>query len=221
MIAVSYASIPVFLVVVVAKRKDVPFSWVVVLFGAFILACGSTHVVHVIGIWRPVDWWQALVDGLCALISLASAVVIWPLLPRILAIPSPAQLRALNRELEREKGTLVHTQGELRRAYEEVEQRVAERTAELARANQALQVEIGERRRAEETLRETNEYLDNLFNCASAPIIVWDTRFRITRFNHAFEALTGRGAVEVLGHSLEILFPLAQVETSMGSFRRQ
>ncbi len=149
LIAISYASIPVFLVAFVMKRKDVPFSWVAVLFGAFILACGTTHFVHVLGIWREVDWWQAAVDSVCAAISLASAVVLWPLLPKLLAIPSPAQLRAVNRELEREKAALERTQAELRRANAEVEQRVAERTAELARTNVSLQAEIAERQHAQ------------------------------------------------------------------------
>ncbi len=47
---------------------------------------------------------------------------------------------------------------------------------------------------AEETLRETKEYLDNLITFANAPIIVWDPEFRLTRFNQAFEHLTGRKA---------------------------
>ena len=64
-------------------------------------------------------------------------------------------------------------------------------------------------------LKETNQYLDNLFNYANAPIIVWDPQFRITRFNHAFESLTGRRADEVVGESLEILFPPTLVESSM------
>ena len=75
--------------------------------------------------------------------------------------------------------------------------------------------DITERKRAEEALRETNEYLENLFNYANAPIIVWDPQFKITRFNHAFETLTGRSAAEVLGKSLEILFPPAQIKASM------
>jgi len=67
--------------------------------------------------------------------------------------------------------------------------------------------DITTRKRAQEALRETNEYLESLLNYASAPIIVWDPQFRISRFNHAFESLTGRRADEVIGESVEILFP--------------
>ena len=59
----------------------------------------------------------------------------------------------------------------------------------------------------EDALRETKEYLDNLITYANAPIIVWDPRFRITRFNRAFEHLTGRSAEDVIGKPLDILIP--------------
>jgi len=80
--------------------------------------------------------------------------------------------------------------------------------------------DITERKQSEQKLKETNEYLDNLFNYANAPIIVWDPQFKITRFNHAFEALTGRSENEVLGASLETLFPPNQVEPSMELIRK-
>jgi PAS domain S-box-containing protein len=74
---------------------------------------------------------------------------------------------------------------------------------------------ITERKQAEEALRETRDYLDNLFNYANAPIIVWNPDFEITRFNHAFERLTGRNADEVLGVKLDILFPDDSHDESM------
>ena len=67
--------------------------------------------------------------------------------------------------------------------------------------------DVHERVTAEEELRETRDYLDNLFGYANAPIIVWDPELRITRFNRAFEELTGRAAEEVVGRHLELLFP--------------
>jgi PAS domain S-box-containing protein len=75
--------------------------------------------------------------------------------------------------------------------------------------------DITDRKLAEDSLRETNEYLENLFSYANAPIIVWDTNYNITRFNTAFEILTGRNAGEVIGHSIKILFPEDSVDSSM------
>jgi PAS domain S-box-containing protein len=53
----------------------------------------------------------------------------------------------------------VQSEEELRRARDELETRVRERTAELQQANQALQAEIAERRLAEESLRELSGQL--------------------------------------------------------------
>ena len=80
--------------------------------------------------------------------------------------------------------------------------------------------DITERKRAAEALQQTNAYLENLINYANAPIIVWDPQFRITRFNHAFELLTGLSEAEVIGQSLKILFPLDLVDDSMALIRK-
>lgn len=160
LIAVSYASIPIFLTIFIRKRSDMPFSWAFILFGAFILACGSTHLVHVIGLWWAVDWWQATVDSLTAIISVATAVAVWPMLPKLLKIPSPEQIRIINRELQHEKQKLEYAQAELRKTYEQVEQRVRERTRELANTNEALDLEIVQRKKIEQDLRELNDNLE-------------------------------------------------------------
>jgi PAS domain S-box-containing protein len=96
--------------------------------------------------------------------------------------------------------------------------KLAQEKAETA--NQELQREVAERKRAEGALRETNEYLENLFNYANTPIIVWDPQFRITRFNHAFESLTGRKPADVIGGCLDVLFPPSLVESSMELIRK-
>jgi PAS domain S-box-containing protein len=79
--------------------------------------------------------------------------------------------------------------------------------------------DITAHKRMEDMLRETNAYLENLITHANAPIIVWDPQFRITRFNHAFEILSGRSEAEVVNHSLEILFPPELTEDSMALIR--
>jgi PAS domain S-box-containing protein len=96
-----------------------------------------------------------------------------------------------------------------------LERRVQERTSELTALHQELVAQVDEMRQSRQQLRDTNAYLENLLNYANAPIIVWDPQFRIVRFNHAFEQLTGRSETEVLGQSLGILFPEAFAAESM------
>jgi PAS domain S-box-containing protein len=83
-----------------------------------------------------------------------------------------------------------------------------------------LSRDVTERKNAEETLRETKDYLDNLITYANAPIITWDTNLNITRFNRAFERLTGYESEKVLGKSLPILFPPANCEESLTKIGR-
>ena len=80
--------------------------------------------------------------------------------------------------------------------------------------------DITERKRMENELRETGDYLENLIDYANAPIIVWDKSFNITRFNRAFERLTGLEVQDVLGKSLDLLFPERTREDSMTYIRR-
>jgi PAS domain S-box-containing protein len=114
---------------------------------------------------------------------------------------SYALARSIRYAIERKR-----MEEELERYREHLEELVKERTDELLLANRALQKEIAERKRTGEELRETADYLDSLMSHASAPIIVWDPELRITRFNHAFELLSGYKADEVIGQKLHILF---------------
>jgi PAS domain S-box-containing protein len=102
LIAIAYYSIPITLVYFVRKRIDLPFNWIFLLFGAFIVACGTTHVMEVWTLWHPTYWLSGSIKALTAVISLYTAVELVPLVPKALALPSPAQLEAANRELERE-----------------------------------------------------------------------------------------------------------------------
>lgn len=108
----------------------------------------------------------------------------------------------------------------LKKAHADLETRVEERTRDLTEASWKLQAEITEHKRTEENLRQTRDYLENLFDYANAPIIVWDSDNNITRFNHAFERLTGHKASDVLGKPLEILFPADSKEESLRYIHR-
>ncbi len=90
------------------------------------------------------------------------------------------------------------------------------RAEELIIANKEKVFQYEEKeKRSEEALRETNDYLENLLDSASAPIIVWNTQYEITRFNKAFESLTGRTENDVITKSIELLFPESSRNSSM------
>jgi PAS domain S-box-containing protein len=80
--------------------------------------------------------------------------------------------------------------------------------------------DITERKQTEEKLQETTEYLNNLLDYANAPIIVWDPLFHITRFNHAFERLTGLSDEQAIGKKLDILFPEDSKAQSMNYIKK-
>ncbi|UJP63707.1 PAS domain-containing protein [Mongoliitalea daihaiensis] len=75
--------------------------------------------------------------------------------------------------------------------------------------------DITETVKTEEELKKSNQYLNNLFTYANAPIIVWDKDNKITKFNKAFENYTGRIERDVIGKGLEILFPPDAIESCM------
>jgi hypothetical protein len=56
LIALAYYSIPITLVYFVRKRHDVPFHWIFWLFGTFIVACGTTHLMEIWTLWHPTYW---------------------------------------------------------------------------------------------------------------------------------------------------------------------
>jgi PAS domain S-box-containing protein len=80
--------------------------------------------------------------------------------------------------------------------------------------------DITRRKQIENESRETRDYLDSLLNYANAPIIVWDSEFKIKGFNHAFERLTGLSSNEVVGKNLDILFPQEKKEEAMAHILR-
>ncbi|WP_368039330.1 response regulator [Tardiphaga sp. vice304] len=90
--ALAYFSIPVVLTIFVMRRRDVEFGWIFWAFAIFIMACGLTHVLSIITLWVPIYGIQGIVKAITAVASVITAAILWPLLPRLLAIPSPAQL---------------------------------------------------------------------------------------------------------------------------------
>ena len=102
LIALAYYSIPLMLVYFVWKKGDLPFDWMFLMFGTFIVACGTTHVMEIWTLWHPTYWLSGFIKVITAFASVSTAVLLMPLIPKALALPSPAQLEAANVALQNE-----------------------------------------------------------------------------------------------------------------------
>jgi PAS domain S-box-containing protein len=89
LIALAYYSIPITLLYFVRQRQDLPFDWIFLLFGAFIVACGTTHLMEVWTLWYPIYWVSGLLKAITALVSVYTAMALVPLVPKAIAHLAP------------------------------------------------------------------------------------------------------------------------------------
>ena len=191
LIGVAYFSIPLAIMTFVRRRKDIEFRGVYLLFAAFIFACGATHLLGVYTLWTPLYGLEGIVKMATALVSLATAAMLWPLIPKALAVPSPAMLRKSNGLLSAEIVRREASEGELREAHTRIEREVSARTAELSEAVQLLTREISERKRIKAQLRARTAELEAILE--TVPVSVW-----ITNDTRASTIVGNRYAAELL-----------------------
>jgi C4-dicarboxylate-specific signal transduction histidine kinase len=99
-IALSYLSIPAVLLFVMSRRvPDVPFARVVYMFCLFIFACGITHLFSIWTVWHGQYGLHGLIKAFTAAASLAAVILLFPILPKLMALRSPAELEFANAAL--------------------------------------------------------------------------------------------------------------------------
>jgi PAS domain S-box-containing protein len=193
LIALAYFSIPITLVYFIRKRRDLPFNWMFVCFGVFILACGATHAMEVWTLWHANYWLSGGVKAITALVSVPTAILLVGLIPRALALPSPEELR-------HEIAERRFTEEALHRAKMELESRVQERTEELRNANRVLVDQIVQRQESEEKLRRSEERFRLLVESVQDyAIFMLDPAGRVTSWNAGAEKINGYHADEIIG----------------------
>lgn len=127
-IGLAYLSIPLAIAAFLRMRPDIRYGWVAYLFVAFILACGTTHLMAILTLWVPAYGIEGLIKLVTAILSIATAALLWPLLPKIAALPSAAELERrveertaeLGRVVEEQKATLAQRDLLLREVYHRV-----------------------------------------------------------------------------------------------------
>ena len=175
-IAAAYFSIPFALTILVTKRRDLKFGWVYWAFAVFIMACGLTHVLSIYTLWVPIYGIEGLVKAVTAAASIFTAGALWPLLPKILTIPSPFELKKVQAALEEEE--------------------IKSRDAAL------LLQQVGDAQRA---MRESVARLTAVVETAVDGVILFDAQARILLFNPACERLFGYRADEVMNLDIGML----------------
>ena len=124
LIGLAYFSIPITLVYFIRKRHDLPFNWIFLLFGLFIVACGATHGMEVWTLWEPSYWLAGVVKAITAAASVPTAIALVMMMPQALAIPSRGELAAAKVALEAEVAERRRIEAELRQAKATLEARV-------------------------------------------------------------------------------------------------
>ncbi|MEG4343567.1 GAF domain-containing protein [Microcoleus sp. A003_D6] len=154
LIAIAYYSIPAMLIYFIFKRRDVPFLGIFALFGAFIILCGTGHLLEIWTLWHSAYWLSGIEKGITALVSCYTAASMVTLLPQFLSLKTPQELEVINRKLQSEIAVREDAELALRHAHDDLEIKVQERTAQLSEINSYLEAEIRERIAAESALRE-------------------------------------------------------------------
>jgi PAS domain S-box-containing protein len=197
-IGLSYVAISLTLLYLVHRvRREITFSWILVCFGVFIIACGGTHFMEVWTLWTPVYWLSGAVKVVTAAASVLTAAVLPPLVPKGVQLIRSAKLAerdrkhlaAANEALHREILERKSREAEIRALNVELEQRVAARTVQLSDANERLS-------RKAAIIEHSNDAIVSL-----------NLMGRITSWNPAATRLYGYRAEEMMGGPVGTLAP--------------
>ena len=133
LIASAYYAIPFSLYYLVQeRRKEIPFRAIILMFAAFIVLCGTTHLMEIWTVWHPDYRLAGALKGLTGIVSVATMFALFKVIPLAMQLRSPAQLQ----------------------------QEVAARTAQLANLNEELRAQVDARDRAEAQLRDRDQRKD-------------------------------------------------------------
>jgi PAS domain S-box-containing protein len=188
-IGLSYVAISATLgYMVMRTRRDLPFHWMVLAFGIFIIACGATHFVEAWNVWHANYWFAAAVKVVTGVASVTTAFLLPPLVPAILRLLEAGRLQREQKEhLEIEVKQRLVAEADLLKMKDSLEQRVRDRTSALSQANSAL------------TLYET------VFNTSAWGVAIVDSvRGLIQLANPAFARMHGYEPDAMIG------MPMAQ-----------
>jgi PAS domain S-box-containing protein len=224
LIAMAYFSILVTLVYFVRKRRDMPYDWMFVMFGLFIFACAMTHLMEIWSVWHGTYRLSGVVKAATAVASLATSIILVRLVPEVLTLPTPDDLRRANAALEGEIAECERAQTALSAGRDNFERQIKQHAEEVLAVKEELAAEreaiarlheFGTRRRA------TTELQPLLEEVLTASIALQRADFGIVRlYNPKSQAL------EVVAHhgfrqdSLDYFSRVSESEAAWRALRR-
>jgi signal transduction histidine kinase len=116
LVFLAYLTIPITLVYIARRRKDIPFNSMFFLFGIFIVACGLTHLMEIVTLWRPYYWLSGGVKSVTAVASIGTAFLLVRIIPKVLQIPTRDEVARAVAALDNQRKLLEQTQSELQRS---------------------------------------------------------------------------------------------------------
>lgn len=174
LIGLAYYSIPCLIIYFARYRKDVPFRGIFFLFSAFIICCGTGHLIDVWSLWYPFYWLSGFVKLTTALISIYTVIELIPVIPKALNLVAPSELATLNSRLQEQVEQCCSIEQEVRRLNGELEKRVLDRTLELEEANRHLKCEISERQEMEAALRDSKLFAEKIAEVTPNILYIYD-----------------------------------------------
>ncbi len=133
LIAAAYYAIPFSLYNLVRERsKEIPFPGIILMFAAFIVLCGTTHLMEIWTVWHPDYRIAGALKGITGIVSVVTMFALFKIIPHAMQLRSPSQLQ----------------------------QEVEARTAQLANLNEELRAQVDARDRAEAQLRDRDKRKD-------------------------------------------------------------
>jgi signal transduction histidine kinase len=133
LIALSYCAIPIAIYFFTSQRRlAIRYAWIPMMFAAFILLCGATHVMEIWTVWHPIYRGAGALKLLTGVASFGTLLTLIWIMPRALLLKTPGQLQ----------------------------NEVVARTLELNEANRQLQTELAARNALFRQLQATNKQLE-------------------------------------------------------------
>lgn len=100
-IAIAYSTIPVSLIILAARRKDLLHKSTFIIFACFILFCGITHIMNILAMYKTYYRWDAIFKVCCAIASVGAAATVPFVVRDVLKMPTSKQMKEMTEQLKK------------------------------------------------------------------------------------------------------------------------